>query len=79
MVRAEWTFCVDLFSQMDLLGHSVYDFIHPCDHDEMQDVISNRNGGGDGKNLEHSLFLRMKCTLTSKGRSVNVKSAGYKV
>lgn len=65
-------------TQMDLLGHSVYDFIHPCDHDEMQDVISNRNNG-DGKNLEHSLFLRMKCTLTSKGRSVNIKSASYKV
>lgn len=64
-------------TQMDLLGHSVYDFIHPCDHDEMQDVISNRNG--DGRNLEHSLFLRMKCTLTSKGRSVNIKSASYKV
>lgn len=64
-------------TQMDLLGHSVYDFIHPCDHDEMQDVISNRSG--DGKSLEHSLFLRMKCTLTSKGRSVNIKSASYKV
>lgn len=30
-------------------------------------------------NTERSFFLRMKCTLTSRGRTVNVKSATWKV
>lgn len=28
---------------------------------------------------ERSFFIRMKCTLTSRGRTVNVKSATWKV
>lgn len=30
-------------------------------------------------NTERSFFIRMKCTLTSRGRTVNVKSATWKV
>lgn len=30
-------------------------------------------------NTERNFFLRMKCTLTSRGRTVNVKSATWKV
>lgn len=30
-------------------------------------------------NTERSFFVRMKCTLTSRGRTVNVKSATWKV
>lgn len=64
-------------AQVDLLGLGIYDFIHPCDHDEMQDILSNRNIAA--KNPSQSIFIRMKCTLTSKGHSVNIKSAYYKV
>ncbi|XP_012941668.1 endothelial PAS domain-containing protein 1 [Aplysia californica] len=44
----------------------------------------NNNSVGDGSgqltNSESRVFfLRMKCTLTSKGRNVNLKSASYKV
>lgn len=31
------------------------------------------------QNTERSFFLRMKCTLTSRGRTVNIKSATWKV
>lgn len=30
-------------------------------------------------NTERNFFIRMKCTLTSRGRTVNVKSATWKV
>lgn len=59
------------------MGQNVYEYTHPCDHDEIKDILSSRtNGDGD---LAKSMFIRLKCTLTSKGRSVNLKSATYKV
>lgn len=35
--------------------------------------------GGEDEAKGVDLFLRLKCTLTSRGRSVNIKSASYKV
>ncbi|KAL1110206.1 hypothetical protein AAG570_008283, partial [Ranatra chinensis] len=63
-------------SQVDLLGHSIYDVSHPCDHSEIRDLLSGKLLPDEGI---ISLFLRIKCTLTSKGRNVNLKSASYKV
>ncbi|XP_076099182.1 hypoxia-inducible factor 1-alpha-like isoform X1 [Mytilus galloprovincialis] len=61
-------------SQIDLIGQSLLEFLHPCDHDEIVDLLCHKT-----TNKKKSLFLRMKCTLTTKGRSVNLKSASYKV
>ncbi|XP_066996423.2 hypoxia-inducible factor 1-alpha isoform X2 [Anabrus simplex] len=63
--------------QIDLMGHSIYEFSHPCDHDEIKEILSIKTPLLPS--LPRSFFLRMKCTLTSKGRSVNIKSATYKV
>ncbi|KAM6325870.1 LOW QUALITY PROTEIN: hypoxia-inducible factor 3-alpha [Alca torda] len=54
-------------SQLELIGHSVFDFVHPCDHEELQDVLSPR------------FSLRMKSTLTGRGRCLNLKAASWKV
>nr|QSC42433.1 hypoxia inducible factor 1 Sima [Riptortus pedestris] len=62
-------------SQVDLLGHSIYDVSHPCDHNEIRDLLSGKVVS-EGK---ISVFLRIKCTLSSKGRNLNIKSASYKV
>jgi len=37
--------------------------------------------GKKGKelNTERDFFMRMKCTVTNRGRTVNLKSAGWKV
>ncbi|XP_076605408.1 hypoxia inducible factor 1 subunit alpha a [Chaetodon auriga] len=72
--------CLGL-AQFDLTGHSVFDFIHPCDHEELREMLVHRTGSKKAKepNTERSFFLRMKCTLTSRGRTVNVKSATWKV
>ncbi|RXM34440.1 Endothelial PAS domain-containing protein 1 [Acipenser ruthenus] len=87
-------------TQVDLTGHSIFDFTHPCDHDEMRENLSLRNGNetpacdyqcnryvvslGFGKknkdlNTERDFFMRMKCTVTNRGRTVNLKSASWKV
>ncbi|XP_053614002.1 hypoxia-inducible factor 1-alpha-like isoform X2 [Plodia interpunctella] len=60
-------------SQMEIMGQSVFEFSHPCDHDEIREALRS-NGGG-----RRDLLLRLKCTLTSKGRNVHLKSASYKV
>lgn len=65
-------------SQMDMMGQSVYEYSHPCDHDELRECLSSKPLENDEKR-SYSFFLRLKCTLTSKGRKVNLKSASYKV
>ncbi|KAM9842299.1 hypoxia inducible factor 1 subunit alpha a [Aulostomus maculatus] len=72
--------CLGL-AQFDLTGHSVFDFTHPCDQEELREMLVHRTGSKKVKEpkTERSFFLRMKCTLTSRGRTVNVKSATWKV
>ncbi|XP_053344996.1 hypoxia inducible factor 1 subunit alpha b [Clarias gariepinus] len=72
--------CMGL-TQFDLIGHSIFDFAHPCDHEEVREMLVHRPGSKKTKaqNTERSFFLRMKCTLTSRGRTVNIKSATWKV
>lgn len=73
--------CLGL-AQFDLTGHSVFDYTHPCDQEELREMLVHRTGSSKKSkepNTERSFFLRMKCTLTSRGRTVNVKSATWKV
>lgn len=66
--------------QIELMGQSMYDFAHPCDHEEIREVLSARQHGHKTPITEERIFyIRIKCTLTSKGRNVNLKSATYKV
>ncbi|KAM6922625.1 endothelial PAS domain-containing protein 1b isoform 2-T2 [Lycodopsis pacificus] len=72
-------------TQVDLTGHSIFDFTHPCDHEEIRENLSLKtSGSGFGKkgkdlNTERDFFMRMKCTVTNRGRTVNLKSASWKV
>lgn len=61
--------------QVDLIGHSIYDYCHPCDHDELREVLSLR----PDDELARSFFLRLKSTLSAKGRSNPLKASSYKV
>ncbi|XP_057597251.1 endothelial PAS domain-containing protein 1 isoform X2 [Hippopotamus amphibius kiboko] len=71
-------------TQVELTGHSIFDFTHPCDHEEIRENLSLKNGSGFGKKIkdmstERDFFMRMKCTVTNRGRTVNLKSATWKV
>lgn len=66
------------FAQMDMMGQSVYEYSHPCDHDELRECLSSKPTD-KGEKRACNFFLRLKCTLTNKGRKVNLKSASYKV
>lgn len=59
------------------MGQNVFEYSHPCDHDEIREILSSRSK--EESETPKNFFIRLKCTLTSKGRSVNLKSATYKV
>lgn len=78
--------------QIDIIGQPIWDYSHQCDHDELREALNIRrdikniknNTGSKQKQqqqpyLYRDFLLRIKCTLTSRGRSVNIKSASYKV
>nr|WNN25249.1 hypoxia-inducible factor 1 [Glottidia pyramidata] len=66
-------------SNVDFIGHSVFDFTHPCDHDEMREMLLPNCHHLKNPMDKRIFFMRMKCTLTRNGRNVNLKSATYKV
>lgn len=61
------------------MGQNIYEYTHPCDHDEIREILSSKTQESSSTDERKSFFIRLKCTLTSKGRSVNLKSATYKV
>ncbi|XP_040834195.1 hypoxia-inducible factor 3-alpha [Ochotona curzoniae] len=69
-------------SQLELIGHSVFDYVHPCDQEELQDALTPRQSLSRKKPeapTERNFSLRMKSTLTSRGRTLNLKAATWKV
>ncbi|XP_047676799.1 hypoxia inducible factor 1 subunit alpha, like isoform X1 [Tachysurus fulvidraco] len=69
-------------TQLELLGQSVYDYVHPCDQEELRDLLTTKPGLFKKKSdscTECNFFLRLKSTLTSRGKTVNIKSATWKV
>ncbi|KAJ8359722.1 hypothetical protein SKAU_G00162470 [Synaphobranchus kaupii] len=71
-------------TQVEMTGHSIFDFTHPCDHEEIRENLSFKTGAGFAKkskdmNTERDFFMRIKCTVTNRGRTVNLKSASWKV
>uniref|UniRef100_A0A8C1QD98 Endothelial PAS domain protein 1b n=1 Tax=Cyprinus carpio TaxID=7962 RepID=A0A8C1QD98_CYPCA len=69
-------------TQVELTGHSIFDFTHPCDHEEIRENLSLKAGMSllkEEMGTERDFFMRMKCTVTNRGRTVNLKSASWKV
>lgn len=73
-----------------MIGQPVWEYCHQCDHAELRDIVHDRRrakgvSAGAVTNADtaatshRELLVRFKCTLTTRGRSVNIKSASYKV
>ncbi len=43
------------FVQLELLGQSVYELVHPCDQEELRDILATRPG--NKRFLGHRIFL----------------------
>ncbi|CAH0552672.1 unnamed protein product [Brassicogethes aeneus] len=68
-------------SQVELTGNSIYEYIHPADHDEMTAVLSPQmpppGANQQDYEIERAFFLRMKCVLAK--RNAGLTNGGYKV
>lgn len=69
-------------SQVELTGNSIFEYIHPADHDEMTAVLTMHQPTHHSHTIqdievERSFFLRMKCVLAK--RNAGLTSGGYKV
>ncbi|XP_076017317.1 single-minded homolog 2 [Genypterus blacodes] len=68
-------------SQVELTGNSIFEYIHPSDHDEMTAVLSlhlpPHHPYSPEYDIERSFFLRMKCVLAK--RNAGLTCGGYKV
>jgi hypothetical protein len=66
---------------VELTGNSIYEYIHPADHDEMTSVLSSPQPLYHPQHhefeVERAFFLRMKCVLAK--RNAGLTTGGYKV
>ncbi|RXM97066.1 Single-minded-like 2 [Acipenser ruthenus] len=67
--------------KVELTGNSIYEYIHPSDHDEMTAVLTAHQPLHphllQEYEMERSFFLRMKCVLAK--RNAGLTCGGYKV
>ncbi|XP_077407277.1 hypoxia-inducible factor 1-alpha isoform X2 [Vanacampus margaritifer] len=65
-------------TQTELMGHNLFEFTHPCDHEEIRSNLrlSEEEFWSDAK---RDFVVRIKSTLSLRGRSTNLKSATWKV
>ena len=69
------------YFQIEIIGNPIWDYTHQCDHTELRDTLKAHaeDQKKNGELSHRNVLIRIKCTLTSRGRSVNIKSATYKV
>uniref|UniRef100_A0A3Q3WYY4 Endothelial PAS domain protein 1b n=1 Tax=Mola mola TaxID=94237 RepID=A0A3Q3WYY4_MOLML len=63
-------------TQTELMGYNIFEFTHPCDHEEIRNNLHLTEVWCGAK---RDFVMRIKSTLTHRGRSANLKSATWKV
>eukprot|EP00092_Neocalanus_flemingeri_P001274 GFUD01001360.1.p1 GENE.GFUD01001360.1~~GFUD01001360.1.p1 ORF type:complete len:799 (+),score=187.71 GFUD01001360.1:67-2463(+) len=63
-------------TQVELLGQELSDYVHPCDHRQLKQLTPAKTIGSEDELVE--IFVRVKCTVTDRGRMINLKQANYK-
>jgi len=63
-------------TQVELLGQDFSDYVHPCDHNQLKALTPGKSVGSEDEAVE--IFVRVKCTVTERGRMINLKQASYK-
>ncbi|XP_070783601.1 endothelial PAS domain-containing protein 1 [Enoplosus armatus] len=65
-------------TQIELMGHNIFEFTHPCDHEEIRNNL-RLTAGEVWCGAKRDFVMRIKSALTHRGRSANLKSATWKV
>jgi single-minded-like protein len=72
-------------SQVELTGNSIYEYVHPSDHEELIQLLNMQpppqyfspHMKQESIEVERSFFIRMKCVLAK--RNAGLTNGGYKV
>lgn len=51
--------CIFFIFQVELTGHSIFDFTHPCDHEEIRENLSLKTAGQS--TTTHTQIARLPC------------------
>ena len=82
-------FYIPGLSQVELTGNSIYEYIHPLDHEELISLLNLHHTSASGEQanfcgpqdmdleIERAFVVRMKCVLAK--RNAGLTSGGYKV
>ncbi|XP_068439750.1 endothelial PAS domain-containing protein 1 [Clinocottus analis] len=65
-------------TQNELMGHNIFEFTHPCDHEEIRNNL-RLTAEDVCCGAKRDFVMRIKSALTHRGRSANLKSATWKV
>ncbi|XP_042364044.1 endothelial PAS domain-containing protein 1 [Plectropomus leopardus] len=65
-------------TQTELMGHNIFEFTHPCDHEEIRNNL-RLTAEEVWCGAKRDFVMRIKSALTHRGRSANLKSATWKV
>uniref|UniRef100_M4ANF0 PAS domain-containing protein n=1 Tax=Xiphophorus maculatus TaxID=8083 RepID=M4ANF0_XIPMA len=65
-------------SQTELMGHNIFEYTHPCDHEEIRHNL-RLTAGWCVLNQKRDFVVRIKSALTHRGRVGNLKSTTWKV
>ncbi|XP_040922769.1 endothelial PAS domain-containing protein 1-like [Toxotes jaculatrix] len=65
-------------TQTELMGHNIFEFTHPCDHEEIKNNL-RLTAEDVWCGAKRDFVMRIKSALTHRGRSTNLKSATWKV
>jgi len=60
---------------VELLGQTMADYVHPCDLPHLASLTSPL---AEGELQRGEVTVRMKCTVTERGRMINLNQASYK-
>jgi len=63
-------------SAEEVLGQHLPDFVHPCDQAALRCLTPRDLVGGERRQV--ATTVRVKCTVTDRGRIINLKQANYK-
>jgi len=63
-------------SAEEVLGHHLADFVHPCDQAQLRCLTPRDLVSGERRQV--ATTVRVKCTVTDRGRIINLKQANYK-
>ncbi|XP_028424349.1 endothelial PAS domain-containing protein 1 [Perca flavescens] len=65
-------------TQTELMGHNIFEFTHPCDHEEIRNNL-RLTAEEVWCGAKRDFVMRIKGALTHRGRNSNLKSATWKV